>query len=209
MAFNRTKSDVYLLRIMAVMAGVGLLCISGPIYNAHKKALADKKALKQRNVRSAAFANYIIDDITNQTNTQTPSNWAMRQYQECPECVGDMIKQLAADSTKYANALFRDADAVLASLDARLEKEISFDEALNLMKAEPAVQYGPEYKMETTWGEWDDGERVAIGQHPVPTGKMESKGASVVRIMEINKNHLKRKTESLADLRAARAKMSR
>ena len=209
--------------------GVGSVC----------KNVSEKKAqrkLEQRNAeRGQAFANYVFDDVKTYVlqnmPTQREINSELRYYD--PKYQDNHIQYLVQDSTKYADAIVRDAPIVIAGLDGTAiyeyrepgtnklvkytpEKSFrtalkkhgdtytSFESAMNNIQSQQALITGPEYRLEP-WPEEEGGLRR--GYQHIPTGRTIVKGSNTSEAykMKINIEHLRDISKSLAYARAVKA----
>ncbi|MDE5616076.1 MAG: hypothetical protein K2I81_04575 [Alphaproteobacteria bacterium] len=204
---NSNKFTKYDFKILAkILTPIVALFIAAGVgeYTDSEKADEEKKD-ERTEQRAQQFAEYIVAEATKTAKNPTLSDWAIEYYKRDPNAAEELIKGLEADSTKYANAIFRDARDVLNILERRTDKTISFQEAAAHIQKEPAVTYGPKYTMQTEYVEQSDGDMVAIGARAVPTGQTESKGASKVRKMAINKKHLQKISTDLSVMRKAKS----
>ncbi len=178
-------------------------------------AKAEKKAREQERVkqqienaekakqaqRAHDFADYIIEDVRAYA---TPSKHSIREwcetYKDAPNYWDGRIQDLVSDSTKYANAIYRDAWCI-----KKLNPNISFEAALKWIDEQSSVVIGPKYEAEYNMGV-SHGEEVIKSVSYVPSGETEVKGSnqSAEYKMKVNKRHLKEISLKLAQLRAGR-----
>ena len=227
-------------KLLAIVIAALLVMLGGA--ELHKN-VSEKKAqrkLEQRNAaRGQDFANYVFDDVKTYVLQNMPSqrkiNAEAAHYD--PDYQDSHIQHLVQDSTKYADAIVRDAPVVISGLDGTriyeytmpgdkkptvetLSKSFrttlrengdtytSFDKAMEHIQSQQALITGPEYRLEP-WSEEEGGLRR--GYEHVPTGKTIVKGSNTSESykMKINIGHLKEICKELAYARAVKAQAVR
>lgn len=201
--WNR-EFDPYIVLVLAVGLG-GLIWLAKVDKKAKEQEEAQKKleqVEKERQAKRAHdFADYIIEDVRAYA---IPSKRSIREwcenYKFDPGYWDGRIQDLVSDSTKYANAIYRDAWCI-----QKLHPNISFESALKWIDEQSSVVIGPKYEAEYNMGV-SHGEEVIKSVSYVPSGKTEVKGSnhSAEYKMKVNKRHLKEISLKLAQLRAGR-----
>ena len=182
------------------------------IIDNHNQKEAEKAEKERIEARTKAFAQYIIDDAsTSATNDVRKKkfarvrNVARAQQAYNSDILKEMIQNLQADSTKYANAIVRDAP-MIHKIDSRAQKEVDFSTAWDIVRNMPKDSYRPKYEYE--YIERGDGDVVRGGLRPVDGTKVYT-GASTAGIMTINHRELKKVCTDLIICREALAKRTR
>ena len=229
---KQQQADKAAIIALAVLLGVFL---GVALYAEHEENRAMRK-LEQRNAaRGQDFADYVFDDVKTYVLQNQPSQReiarAARGYN--PEFQDKRINGLVQDSTKYANAIVRDAPAIIAKLDGTYINEYtqpgqkkpikytddksfrltlrengntytSFDKAMRYVQNQQTLITGPEYRLEIS-PEEDGGLRR--GYEQVPTGRTIVKhyNTSPAYKMKVNIKHLREISKALAYARAVKA----
>jgi preprotein translocase subunit SecG len=206
MKYSKDARNNFLTCVFFVVVfGCAFVWLAKADKKAKEKEEAQKKleqVEKERQAKRAHdFADYIIEDVRAYA---IPSKRSIREwcenYKFDPGYWDGRIQDLVSDSTKYANAIYRDAWCI-----QKLHPNISFEAALKWIDEQSSVVVGPKYEAEYNMGV-SHGEEVIKSVSYVPSGKTEVKGSnhSAEYKMKVNKRHLKEISLKLAQLRAGR-----
>ena len=226
------------LGALIIVIGLGLLVgVCAQQRHVEKRAM---RKLEQRNAaRGRDFANYIFDDVKTYVLQNAPTEQEIndRAAYYNADLYKDMITSLVKDSTKYANAIVRDAPEIMAYLDKTiifnetvpgknktikkpLEKtfketlkkngnnKTSFEEAMKYVQGQQPLVMGPEYRLDPVYGEDSTGDSVILYYDHIPTGKTIVKGSNTSAAYKTKVNIRHLKNFS-KELARARAVMAR
>jgi len=200
MAEKSKHLDIKIALCVVLACGIAL----GIIDHRYKKQEKQKEIARQEQ-RGKDFANYIIEDTQKWVAENQDVDKITQQAQEYinnPTEYDEQINKLVQDSTKYANAIFRDA-GVINNLDLVQKRTVPFEEAIEFINAQkpeyPSVRKKPELHIE-----YDGfGEMISWVEY-VPKDTIVEYNTSPARIMKINKRHLRNISLDLATRRAGR-----
>ena len=198
---DKKKMKKLFLVTLIVMIALG---VDGQVKKHREKERQNQEKAKME-LRARQFAEYILEDVEKQVGKKLDKQtilWYVDEYEKNPKKYDERIKDLMADSTRYADAIFRDA-SVIHEYDKRAGKTLAFEEAMKMVEAEEALTTGPKMRGEFRMG-YSHGEEVIAGIDYEPTGEMEVKGANPRRKLKVNKEHLKETSQMLKKYRTAK-----
>lgn len=171
-----TKDDVA-VGVMATLAATLLIAIGASAYTKVKEQAEQRKEEEHQEVRAKQFAEYIVSEVSEIAKNPALSDWAIQYCKRDPKRAERMIKALEADSTKYANAIFRDAGAALIGVGDRADNVLTFQEAAA---------------------------RIARQEfEPIEPGRPANSG--IAHRLDVNRKHLKDTSIKLATIRKAKS----
>lgn len=171
-----TKDDVG-VGLMATLAATLIIAIGASAYSKIKEESEQNKEEERKEVRAKQFAEYIVSEISEAAKNPELSNWSIEYYKRDPKGAERLIKSLEADSTKYADAIFRDARTALNWVGDRADNALTFQEA-----AARVAQQGFE-----------------------PIGPGRPADAGITHLLNVNMKHLKDTSMELAAMRKAKS----
>ena len=191
-----TPMTVVMIVFMSLLVGLG-----NYKFGQHLQKRKQNKARQEQ--RGKDFANYIISDIRNSVKenvNDTNIVNAAKEYKQDSVAYKAHFAQLRQDSTKYADAIFRDA-IIINGMDKLQKTSIPFEEALEYVNSQPA-----EYHVQKTktyiHTEHDGFGGFNVWTEYVPTDEVIIEpNNSPARIIKINKRHLTRISLELATMR--------
>lgn len=177
MSNKLTKNEIKLLgTVMAPFAAI-LITLGALCYPAEKEKANQRQEEERKEVRAKQFAEYIVSEVSKAAQNPELSNWSIEYYKRDPKGAERLMKELEADSTKYADAIFRDAGAALIGVGDRSDNVLTFQEA-----AARLAQHGFE---------------------PMGPGPVSYTG--VAHRLDVNRKHLKDTSLELAAIRKAKS----
>lgn len=191
--YSSAKSTVIVMFICLLIGNIA--------YNTQerkaRKAAQEQEILRKKQ-RGDDFANYIINDtrkwvVKNQDEDKIMQYIA--EYQADPDKYNAKIDSLIQDSTKYANAIFRDA-GIINFLDT-LPNYASFREAMAYVNSQTTEHKYVE-KKSTVQVEPDGQGGVVAWSEFVPGDTIVEYNRTPARILKINKRHLRNISLELA-----------
>lgn len=198
---DKKKTKKLFLVTLIVMIALG---VDGQVKKHHEKERQNQEKAKME-LRARQFAEYILEDVEKQVDKKMDKQtilWYVDEYKKNPKKYDERIKDLMTDSTKYADAIVRDAD-VIHEYDKRKGKTLAFEEAMKMVESEQALSVGPKMRGEFRMGV-SHGEEVIAGIDYEPTGETEVKGANPRRKLKVNKEHLRETSQMLKKYRTAK-----
>lgn len=174
---KKVIDDVKVLGMVLAPVLAFMLAMGVTSYPVQKDA-ANKGYTRQQQ-RAKQFAEYIVGEVSDIAKNSAVTDWAIAYYKRDPEKAEQYIKKLEADSTKYANAIFRDAPVALNEVGDRVDNVLTFQEAANRMARKP----------------FRPGSDKRIG--------------SLAHNLNVNREHLKNISVSLAEMRKAKSIVTR
>lgn len=188
-----TPMTVGMIVFISLLMGLGVYK-----FDQHLQKRKQNKARQEQ--RGKDFANYIISDVRNyvQENiNDTDIMNAAKEYNQDSVAYKAHFAQLRQDSTKYADAIFRDA-IIINGMDKLQKTSIPFEEALEYVNSQPA-----EYHVQKTktyiHTEHDGFGGFTFWTEYIPTDEIIIEpNNSPARIIKINKRHLARISLELA-----------
>ena len=201
---NQTTCRWYARTMTVVMVVFISLLLGGVIYRGSNKREQKQKAKARQEQRGKDFADYIICNVRNSVQeniNDTDITNAANEYARDSMAYSAHFAQLVKDSTKYANAVYRDA-IMINNLDKSQKKQVSFEEALEYVNAQPAT-----YRVKKTktyiHTDYDGFGEVTVWTEYIPTDEVIIEtNNSPARIIKINKRHLTRISLDLATRRS-------
>ena len=203
---NRTDKIIDLalwIAFFAVCIGIGVSHVKEAITEKNKK----KQETEIRKQRSDDFANYIISDTKDWVLANLNDNninVASQKYNTDSVLFNHQMDTLIMDSTKYADAIFRDA-RIITYLDQEKNKLVPLSAAMDYVDSQKMYRQVVKYK-EYHSLEYDgfDGFYTLIEREPVDT--IVEYNQTPARILKINKKHLRDVSLDLATRRVAKTR---
>ncbi len=177
MSNKLTKNEMKLLGTVLAPFVAIVLALGAISYPAEKEKENQRKEEERKEVRAKQFAEYIVAEASRAAKDPALSDWIIEYYKRDPKGAERTLKALEADSTKYADAIFRDAGLALIGVGDRDDNVLTFQEA-----AERLAQHGFE---------------------PMGPGPISNTG--VAHRLDVNRKHLKDTSMELAAMRKAKS----
>lgn len=194
-------------KVMTIVMLIFIAALCGTVIHNRNKKREEMREKEQarREMRGNMFGQYVIQDTRNwvlQNMDEAKINAAAAEYHKDSANFNSEMGRLSQDSTKYANAIFRDAGLINA-LDDVKKKEVSFQDAMDYIDSQkPTITYAK--KKSVVYVEHDGQGGFVAWNEFVPGDTVVEYNRSPARIMKINKRHLRNISLDLATRRAGR-----